>query len=355
MSADTERDEEVWRLPDTAQGEDVRMGGRSKSPFLSPAAKARLARIARGTPEVMVKITGRSRGIVHLKQHLDYITRNGRLEAELQDGTKVETRADLRALHEDWLAANLLGERRPAREGAAQSVGIILSMPAGTPPDRVHDAVRSWTRATLGSYDWLLVRHDDRDHPHVHLTVRAVGPNGRRLAVGPADLQLWREGFARELRRLGVEAEATPRKARGIVRKSEVAAVHRITERGAEAVIVRRRRDEAQWAMASDRDGPHAPVKWERAIQDRQSGIRAAYLKQAELLASSQDSSDQLLGTNLKRFVEAMPVPLTRQQDLALELRAMRPELGEHSLGQSALEPIRESPFLRYCSISPKR
>ena len=192
----------------------------------------------------MVKITGRSRGIVHLKQHLDYITRNGRLLAELQDGTKVETRADLRALHDDWLAANALTERSRPNPNAAQSVGIILSMPAGTPPDRLHDAARTWAREVLGNHDWLLVRHDDRDHPHVHVTARAVGHNGRRLIAGPADLQRWRETFARELRRLGVEAEATPRKARGIVPKPEVSAVHRITVRSGNSVVAKRREAE---------------------------------------------------------------------------------------------------------------
>ena len=119
MSDESEQDEQVWRLPNKSRGEDVRLGGSSRSSSLSPSAKARLARIARGAPEVMVKITGRSRGVVHLKQHLDYITRNGRLQAELQDGLKVETRADLRALHDDWLAANILGERGGHRPGAA--------------------------------------------------------------------------------------------------------------------------------------------------------------------------------------------------------------------------------------------
>ena len=93
MSDQLEQDEQVWRLPNKSRGEDVRLGGGSLPSSLSPSAKARLARIARGAPEVMVKITGRSRGVVHLKQHLDYITRNGRLEAELQDGSRVGTRA----------------------------------------------------------------------------------------------------------------------------------------------------------------------------------------------------------------------------------------------------------------------
>ena len=310
MSDHAEQDEQVWHVPNKARGEDVRLGGGSRSPSLSPAAKARLSRIARGAPEVMVKITGRSRGVVHLKQHLDYITRNSRLQAELQDGSKVETRADLRALHDDWLAANILGERGGHRPGAAQSVGIILSMPEGTPPDRVHDAARSWARATLGDHDWLLVRHDDRGHPHVHVTVRAVGPMGKRLTAGPADLQRWRETFARELRGLGIEAEATPRKARGIVRKAEASAVYRIAARGEEPVVARRRAREMKRA---DKGPPMESPTWERAIQARQRSIQRAYLMQAADLERGAPD-DRQLATKLRAFVAELPAPLTRHQ-----------------------------------------
>ena len=311
MSDQLEQDEQVWRLPNKARGEDVRLGGGSRPSSISPSAKARLARIARGAPEVMVKITGRSRGVVHLKQHLDYITRNGRLQAELQDGSKVETRADLRALHDDWLAANILGERGGHRPGAAQSVGIILSMPEGTPPDRVHDAARSWARTTLHDHDWLLVRHDDRGHPHVHVTVRAVGPTGKRLTAGPADLQRWRETFARELRRLGIEAEATPRKARGVVIKSAKSATHRVEQRGLESRVARRSRDET--TMSPDRAG-----KWEPGVQARQETIRAAYLAQAEELERGT-ADEYRLARDIRDFVGNMPVPLTRQQLLTFE------------------------------------
>lgn len=318
----TDLEEEVWRLPQTARGRDTRLGTRSGSdhpPSLSPAAKARLSRIVRRTPEVMVKITGRSRGIVHLKQHLDYITRNGRLLAELQDGTKVETRADLRALHDDWLAANALTERSRPNPNAAQSVGIILSMPAGTPPDRLHDAARTWAREVLANHDWLLVRHDDRDHPHVHVTARAVGHNGRRLIAGPADLQRWRETFARELRRLGVEAEATPRRARGIVPKPEVSAVHRITARGGKSVVGKRREAEAL------READQTSSVWERAVQDRQRAIRNTYLARAEQLERGE-ADDRRLAKDIRAFVAGMSVPLTRRQAMVAELGRVRAE-----------------------------
>ena len=81
----TDRDEEVWRLPRAVAGENLQLGRRACP---SPAVKARLRRIVDRTPEVMVKITGRTRrGAAHLKAHLDYITRNGRLVAERDDGT----------------------------------------------------------------------------------------------------------------------------------------------------------------------------------------------------------------------------------------------------------------------------
>ena len=83
----------------------------------------------------MVKVTGRSRGgSGHLKSHLDYITRNGKLQAETQDGEKITERARLRDLHDDWLLANAAEARGRPSLNAAQSVALILSMPPGTPP-----------------------------------------------------------------------------------------------------------------------------------------------------------------------------------------------------------------------------
>lgn len=42
-----------------------------------PTARAKLARIVRKAPEVVVKVTGRQRGGHHVKAHLDYIGRKG--------------------------------------------------------------------------------------------------------------------------------------------------------------------------------------------------------------------------------------------------------------------------------------
>lgn len=315
-------EEEVWRLPSTAKAKDTKIPGGSgphRSPSLSSASKARLVRVVGRTPEVMVKVTGRTRGVTHLKAHLDYVTRNGKLLAETQDGEQVQDRTRLRELHDEWLLTNAAEARGRNTPQAAQSVGIILSMPPGAPRDRVQDAARTWARETFGGkHDWIMVRHDDKDHPHVHVSVRAVGNDGQRLAPGPDDLQAWRERFARELRRLGVAAEATPRQARGKVQRADRLPVHHVQKRGAKSIVLKAQRDDA--TRAAKAPTPPQPREWQRDIQTRQESIRKAYLEHASELTQG-DAADRRLARDIQRFVADMPVPLTRRQTLAVELR----------------------------------
>ena len=327
----TDHTEHPWRLPGSVAGQDVKLRSStststSTSRALSASAKARLQRIVRKAPEVMVKVTGRSRGGAgHLKGHLDYITRNGQIHAETHDGQRITDRAGLRALHDDWLLANAAQSRGRNGPNATQSVSLILSMRPGTPPDKVEAAARTWARETFREHDWIMARHDDTDHPHVHVTVRAVGRSGLRLAPGPVELQQWRERFARELRRLGVEAEATPRQARGQVQKSCAMAVTKIGQRGLEPRVQAAAKQAAQREASAPR--PQPLRDWSRDIQARQDSIRQAYLAHADVLGQGE-ASERQLARDIRRFVADMPVPLTRRQAMAVELRQV---LNKHS------------------------
>jgi hypothetical protein len=53
--------------------------------------------------------------------------------------------------------------------------------------------------------------HTDEPHPHVHVVLKAVSEQGRRLNIKKATLQEWRAKFAAHLREQGVAANATPR------------------------------------------------------------------------------------------------------------------------------------------------
>lgn len=320
-----QRGDEVWRLANIGKGQDVRGSGGKGRPSLSAGAKARLARIVAKRPEVMVRITGRTRGIVHLKAHLDYISRNARLEVERSDGVVIRDRHGMRVLHDDWLQANAVMARGRSSPQAVQSVSVILSMPPGNPPDKVQVAARSWARDTFADqHEWIMARHDDKGHPHVHVTVRAVGADGRRLTAGPKELQAWRERFARELRRYGVEAEATPRQARGLVRKGDGMAVHKIERRGAVPWVRQAARRKAE--LEAKALEPRPSQDWQAAVERRQEGIRRAYLAHAAVLGASDDPADRQLRSDVERFVAGLPVATTRRHAVAAELRAVTDE-----------------------------
>jgi len=315
------RKDHVWRLPKTVNGENINLESKArKKQLLTPSAKARLARITKKTAEVMVKITGRTRGgDINLKSHLDYMTRNGKLHAETQDGECISDRVSLRNLHDEWLLTNAAEQLSQPTPNATQSVSIILSMPPNSPPDRLEEAARKWARDTFGGkYDYLLVRHNDTRNPHVHVTVRAVGYDGRRLTSGPDDLQIWRERFAREMRRLGVEAEATPRQARGIVKKAPKRPIAEMERRGVEPRVRQKERQAAEREATLPK--PLQPRNWSRDIQARQDSIRQAYLEHATELEDG-DTDSRKLAKDIRRFVADMPVALTRRQALVTQLR----------------------------------
>ncbi|UVW30736.1 relaxase/mobilization nuclease domain-containing protein (plasmid) [Massilia sp. H6] len=110
----------------------------------------------------------------------------------------------------------------PPRKNRRDTMHFVLSMPEGTPETAVLTAARRFAKSVFSAnHEYVFALHTDEPHPHVHLSVRISGFDGRRLTPRKADLQDWRDSFAREMRDQGIEAEATPRSARGVVRKAE--------------------------------------------------------------------------------------------------------------------------------------
>ena len=65
-------------------------------------ARAKLARIVRKAPEVVVKVTGRQRGGAHVKAHLEYIGRKGDVEIETRDGEILTSKEDIAERSAEW-------------------------------------------------------------------------------------------------------------------------------------------------------------------------------------------------------------------------------------------------------------
>jgi type IV secretory pathway VirD2 relaxase len=295
------------------------------------ASLQKAARVAKRTPEVLVRISGGARGGAHVREHLNYITRNGKLVAENQDGELVDGRGAVRELASTWRH----GDSGVWQKNSKDTVNLVLSMPPGTDRDRLKDAVRDFAARTFAAdREYVFVRHDDTKHPHCHLTLKAVGHDGRRLNPRKADLQAWREGFAQALREHGVAAEASPRRARGVTQKAKRQVVLHAEQRKA-SMVARKRVDEAARRLAG-KDATARP--WEAAIKSTQAAVRNAWAKAADIVEAAGIEGGGELAADMRRLVEGMPAVQTQQQALEAQMRA---HLAKQR-GRSQAEPDQE-------------
>lgn len=170
------------------------------------------ATVVKRAPQVMVKVTGGGRGMLAIAAHFRYISKNGRLDIETEQGDTVRGKSAAHELGEDWrYGGSLIGDEGYRRE----AFNIMLSMPRGTDPLIVQKAAREFAQTELADHKYVMVLHDHQANPHVHISVRAESMSGKRLNPRKADLQRWRETFAEKLRGYGVEAEATRQATRG--------------------------------------------------------------------------------------------------------------------------------------------
>ncbi|MEO6714263.1 MAG: hypothetical protein ABIM89_12650 [Mycobacteriales bacterium] len=250
------------------------------------AIRARIqATVVRRAPQVMVKVTGGGRGMAAIAAHFRYIAKAGRLPFEDDRGVVEEGQEALRDLAWQWqYGGSYIGEVSHRRE----AFNIMLSMPSGTDPLSIQRAAREFAQAELAGHQWVLVLHDHQANPHVHLSVRAEGRDGRRLNPRKADLQRWRETFAEKLRGWGVEAEATRQATRGQLRNYEP--LWRI--KAAEAGRLRSTRGKAKSGSSSERSRKEAIVAWTHIARG---------------LANSDDASDRALAESVDRYVQATP------------------------------------------------
>ncbi|WP_373699412.1 relaxase/mobilization nuclease domain-containing protein [Neisseria dentiae] len=214
-------------------------GGRSKpsKPLRAGSGLANLRAAALKHPEVMVKIPKRlssnSKGMRGIRNHLDYVSRNGEVPLENQSGEKLLGKRAVKGFVNDWQKLGI-----PEESKHKEALNIVLSMPEGTPPDAVLNAARKFAAEQFDGHQYVFgLHHDSHDpnepkHPHVHLCVLMRDEFGRRLNPRKADLFEWRVRFAEKLREEGVLCAATKRQHRGKTLKPENSFVRFIRSRG---------------------------------------------------------------------------------------------------------------------------
>jgi hypothetical protein len=289
------------------------------TPRASAAAlRGRFLRTVRRTPEVMVRISGGGKNMRHIKAHLDYITRNGAIELEDETGLIYKGKADVREVRDAWAKGGIgipyEGEKRK------EAYNIILSMPPGTDRQAVKDAARAFAEQDFENHQYAFAAHEDEAHSHVHLVVKAINRHGVRLNPRKEDLHRWRELFAERLCEQGIEANATPRQARGIVARAEKQVVRHMERRGVTPWTKASRLASARREAA----GGHArknPAQDKISVNNE--AIRSTYERAARVLAGG-DVNDQRLALQIVHFIQGMPAPITQHQAMVRALRMNR-------------------------------
>ena len=148
---------------------------------LSPAEIEQITLTAHRAPEVMVKVLTRGRqDMKAIRGHLSYLNRGGDLAIATDDGEWLKGEGVESDLLSDW-DMELEEVRRRSNLGPREDRAppklvhkLLFSMPPGTPPRKVLEAVQGFAREEFAlQHRYAMVLHTDEPHPHVHLVLKA--------------------------------------------------------------------------------------------------------------------------------------------------------------------------------------
>jgi hypothetical protein len=299
------------------------------------AERDHISRTASGVPEVMIKVSGGGESVGAVAAHFRYIDRRGELEIETDDGERLQGKGVERELLEDWNLALEEYDLNPAYSGVPGRRptkvvhNIVFSMPRGTPPDKLFAAVRNFAQEKFAlEHRYAMVLHTDHDHPHVHLVLKAVSEQGKRLNIRKATLREWRRDFAQALRAEGVAANATERAVRGETRTNKTDGIYRAMRRGDSTHLEERTRAIASAMLSGD---SYAEPGRAKLIGTRRR-VEQGWKSLSERL---ERDGDRVLADRVRHFLNQMrPVRTEREliaEQLHVRLRATHDLQKPHS------------------------
>jgi hypothetical protein len=270
----------------------------------------------------MVKVlTHGGQDLKSVQRHLEYLDRKGELEIETDEGERIAGKGVEKELLEDW-DLDLEEDRRRADLGPLKDRSppklvhkLLFSMPAGTPPQKVLEAVKDFARQEFAlQHRYAMVLHTDEPHPHVHMVVKAVSEQGVRLNIRKATLRAWRSEFARHLRAHGVDANATERAVRGNSLSAKLDGIYRAERRGESHQTRSRTEAVARELLKGDlriEQGKGRLIETRREVQ-------RGWFAVSDILAAEGRAE---LAHQVWRFAAEMPPPKTERELIAEDLR----------------------------------
>ncbi|KAK6024702.1 relaxase/mobilization nuclease domain protein [Ostertagia ostertagi] len=267
------------------------------------------ATATRRSPQAVMKISGGGRGMTAIAAHFRYISRNGLEKLEDDRGLQHSGSEGLRELRDQWRHA---GTFIPEVSTRREAINLVLSSPAGTDPQALLRAARAFARTALTDHRYVMALHTDRDHPHVHLTVRLMSTSGKRLQNW-THKEYWRRIYAGKLREQGVDVEATRQCVRG-----------------------ENRNPQRHWKIKASRTAnarePEPSKKSGDWYFNSRSDAALAWGHMMHALKDSEMSEDRELAESIGKFVRSTPF---FQEVIAIRSRAVAREQAQLSLQAS--------------------
>ena len=286
---------------------DIVSYGRGGPGSLSRSQREYVERTTRRVPEVVVKVSGGARTLAGVERNMRYVVRSGKLGVEADTGERLGVRGFESDLIYDWdldLEARARYTQRSIRSPRKPPKlvhNLIFSMVPGTPPDKVLKAVRKLARNQFGSrHRHVMVLHTDEPHPHVHVIVKAMGEDGKRLNIRKETLREWRGEFAANLRELGVAANATERAVRGKSEAWKRDGIYRAAQRGESTYLQKIVRQSAAGAPG---EHPRNDTGLDVLLRTRESVIKG-YREVSENLRADGYAG---LASDVDAFIASMP------------------------------------------------
>ena len=270
-------------------------------------------RVARGTPQAVVKITSYVRGRSQCHRHWSYISRKGKLELETESGEILTDLDAQRSVLDAWAL------RFDNRKNGRDQVHVVVSAPRGTDARAVREAARAFGQEAFAGQRYVFALHDpDTDtktkQPHVHFAVALRGVD-KKLNPRLKDLHRWRELWASKARGQGIELACSPRGVRGVGRRRPKSAIYHMQER--------RFRPETVKLAAKDAIATTGDTTWEHYTRERNRLEREAYRQSAARLRKSAEARPEAerqkigkLAMELDQYAKRMPIAKTRRQQM---------------------------------------
>ena len=254
-------------------------------------SKADLLRTASKMPQAILKISGYCKGAKHSQKHIEYISRYGKLELVLNDGSSLKGTTAIKELVDSW--SDDFSKRLNSRD----VLKIVLSAPENSDPNKLKLAAEKFLSNEFGdSNEYAFVLHTDTKKPHVHAIVKMVSYNGKKLDPRKNFLEKLRGDFAKFCREEGIMVEASRRYQRGYNNKSKNTPVKQMRSHKHENIEVDRK------LHLAVKDHLQHTKKIDHTVPERNKIIRLEYIKAAiELHELSDKNNDKITKDKYKK------------------------------------------------------